>query len=57
MPTHDEEDTFWHDWDTLTKAQRQRFYTAIYKLVDDFKAGQGFRKSSRVKGVQGHEGL
>ncbi len=57
MPTHDELEEFWRDWDRLSTAQKERFTTAIKKLVADLKAGQGFRKGLRVKGVQGHEGI
>ena len=56
MPTHDEEATFWRDWARLSFSQRQRFYAALYKMVDDLKAKRGFRSGLRVKLVQGHEG-
>ncbi len=57
MPTHEEEDRFLHDLDRLPEAHRERFYAAVKKMVLDLKAGQGFRKGLRVKGVQGHEGV
>jgi hypothetical protein len=57
MPTHDELEEFWRDWDHLSMAQKERFTTAIKKMVADLKAGRGFRKGLRVKGVQGHEGI
>lgn len=56
MPTHDEADSFWHDWDKLTEAQQDQFLVAVAKMVDDIRLGQGFRKGLRVKGVQRRPG-
>ncbi len=57
MPTHDEEDTFWRDWDRLSEERQDTFLDATRKMVEDIKAGRGFRKGLRVKGVQGHAGI
>lgn len=57
MPTHDEEERFWQDWVTLSKAQRMRFRRAVKKMVSDMRSGQGFRKGLRIRGVQGHSGV
>jgi hypothetical protein len=57
MPTHEEEESFWHDWDRLTLEQQDAFLAAVDKMVDDMKSGHRFRKGLRVKGVQGHLGI
>lgn len=57
MPTHDELDSFWHDWARLSAERKDAFLVAVAKMVDDMRAGRGFRKGLRVKGVQGHSGV
>jgi hypothetical protein len=57
MPTHKEEPSFLRDYARLTPAQRLAFAVAINHMVDDMKAGQGFRKGLGIKGVQGHPGI
>lgn len=57
MPTHKEEEEFLRDLTRLSRAQRSRFYTALYKMIDDLSAGREIRPGLRVKGVQGHEGI
>lgn len=54
MPTHEEEAQFLREFAALTPAQRARFLDATRKMVNDLRAGQPFRPSLRVKGVQGH---
>jgi hypothetical protein len=44
MPTHKEEASFWRDYARLTSAQRIAFAAAVDHMVDDLKAGRGFRK-------------
>lgn len=39
MPTHNEVDRFWQDWDRLTPAQRGLFRQAVAEMVEDLKAG------------------
>lgn len=57
MPTYEPEERFLRDWEQLTEEEQDRFTRARRKMVYDLKAGQGFRKSLRVKRVQGHAGL
>ncbi len=57
MPTHDEEDSFWRDWDLLTPNQRAAFSTAVAEMVDDLRAGRTFRKGLRVKRFQRQSGV
>jgi hypothetical protein len=57
MPTHSKDPTFWRDWQRLSSAEQEHFHEARRKFVHDLKTGQGFRKSLRVKGVQGHAGI
>ena len=57
MPTHKEDESFWRDWQRLTEDQLDAFLLAVDKMVDDIKAGRGFRKGLRVKGVQGHPSI
>ena len=51
MPTHEEEDRFWVDWDRLTPAQQAAFLVAVGKLVHDLRSGR-FRPGLRVKPVK-----
>jgi hypothetical protein len=41
---------------TLTATQRRQFLQARDQFFNDLVAGQGFRKSLRIKGVQGKRG-
>jgi hypothetical protein len=52
MLTHEEDDSFWRDFDRLTVAQKAEFKSAIAELVADLKRGS-FRKGLRIKRVQG----
>jgi len=57
MPTYDTTRRFEQDYASLSTAEREAFRTAIKKFVADLERGQRFRKSLRVKGVQGTEGV
>ena len=57
MPTHDELDSFLHDWSRLTPEQQERFILSLRKIVHDLRTGSGFRPGLRVKGVRGHPGV
>ncbi len=57
MPTHEEESEFLRDFAALSPDQRAQFLDAMRKMVNDLKAGQPFRPSLRIKGVQGHPGI
>ena len=56
MPTHDETRRFWRDFAGLTPEQAKAFRRAVKRFVEDLPAGK-FRKSLRVKGVEGTEGV
>jgi hypothetical protein len=57
MPTHEEHAQFLREFAALTPAQQRRFIKATTKMVNDFRRGMGFRRSLRIKGVQGHPGI
>jgi hypothetical protein len=57
MPTHDEEPDFLRDWASLSNEQHERFLKTVKKLVHDARAGGLYRKSLRIKHVQGHAGI
>ena len=56
MPTHDEFESFWRDFDRLTGQQQRAFLAARSAFVSDLRAGAHFRPSLRVKRVHGHSG-
>ena len=56
MPTHDETEHFWRDYDALTEAERRAFERAVAKFVRDLRIGR-FRRGLRVRGVEGHPGV
>ncbi len=53
MPTYEWAEAFARDLRRLTPAQRAAFEAAVAMFVEDLRVGQGFRKSLRVKKVQG----
>ena len=53
-PTYDLLDQISRDWRRLTPLQKEQFKVARDEMIADMRAGKGFRKSLRVKGVQGH---
>lgn len=57
MPTYDVEPRFLHDYARLANERRVLFAAGYKKMVADLRAGGGFRKGLRVKGVQGHSGV
>ncbi|HEV2237757.1 MAG TPA: hypothetical protein VGR57_13950 [Ktedonobacterales bacterium] len=57
MPTYDAEPRFLRDYARLTSRQSVLFAAAFKKMVADLKAGSGFRKGLRIKGVQGQSGI
>jgi hypothetical protein len=52
MPTHEEDSSFWRDFDRLTTEQKAEFKEAVAKLVADLRRGT-FRKGLRIKRVHG----
>lgn len=57
MPTYEWLARFRADFERLTPAQQRAFHIAVQHFVDDLKAGNGFRRGLRVKGIQGATGL
>ena len=57
MPTYTRTDTFKRDYSRLSAADKARFRAAVLSFVSDVGGGKGFRKSLRVKGVQGAKGV
>lgn len=53
MPTFEKLAQFDREFAKLTTEQRQAFRAAVVMLVADLRARQGFRRSLRVKRVQG----
>jgi hypothetical protein len=56
MPTWSAAESFYRDLGRLTPTERRQFGRAVANFVADLKRG-GFRKSLRVKGVQGSDGI
>lgn len=57
MPTYETTRRFERDYANLTREQREAFREAVRKFVEDLEKGTGFRRSLRVKGVRGAEGV
>ncbi len=57
MPTYERLPRFDKDYAALSAEERAAFKAAARKFVEDVKHGRGFRKSLRVKGVQGSSGV
>ena len=57
MPTYDKDERFLRDWSKLSRQQKKRFMDNVAEMVEDLRAGQGFRQGLRIRGVQGHEGV
>lgn len=57
MPTFDRLDRFDADYRRLSYEQQDAFRAAVSAFIDDLKAGNGFRKGLRVKGVRGAAGV
>lgn len=51
MPTYDAEPGFLREFARMTEDRKLLFAVAYTKMVADLKAGRGFRKGLRVKGV------
>jgi hypothetical protein len=48
---------FVKDFDQLSADEQERFRQAVARFVEDLERGQAFRRSLRVKGVQGTKGI
>ena len=57
MPTYETTRRFERDYASLTREQREAFREALRKLVEDLEKGKRFRRSLRIKGVRGAEGV
>jgi hypothetical protein len=59
LPTHEEADQFWADWEHLSADERRLFREAVKKLAEDLvnlPPGQ-FRRGLRVKPMQAAPGI
>lgn len=57
MSTYERLPRFVKDFAALSRPQQLLFLAAVEKFVADLRAGGGFRKGLRVKGVQAAPGL
>lgn len=57
MPTYTRLPRFDRDFAALTAEERRQFAKAVGNFIADLKAGGGFWKGPRVKGVQGSRGV
>ena len=57
MPTYERTLRFIRDYQNLSIDQKQAFWEAVKKFIEDLEAGQGFRQGLRVKGVKGAPGV
>jgi hypothetical protein len=57
VPTYDRTDSFKRDLKGLSNEEREAVQRALERFIEDLRAGQGFRKGLRVKGVQGASGV
>ena len=55
MPTFEWLPLFDREWRSLSPARQRAFRYAVAAFVDDLREGTGFRKSLRVKKMQGRE--
>jgi len=57
MPTYEREAQFNRDYRKLSREQKAAIKAAVQRLVADLRSGSGFRRSLRVKAMQGHKGV
>jgi len=55
VPAFEWQALFDREWRALSAAQQRAFRDAVAAFVDDLQGGAGFRKSLRVKKMQGRE--
>jgi len=55
VPTFEWQALFDREWRALSAEQQRAFREAVATFVDDLREGTGFRKSLRVKKMQGRE--
>jgi hypothetical protein len=56
MPTHDQLDSFFHDYKRLTEAEKAIFRQAVGHFARDLRTGD-FRKGLPVKKMSGHDDI
>jgi hypothetical protein len=57
VPTFERLPGFLRDFDALTPEQKAAFLRAVILFVADIRGGKGFRKSLRVKKMEGYESV
>jgi hypothetical protein len=57
VPTFEWQALFDREWRALTAEQQRAFRQAVAAFVEDLGGRNGFRKSLRVKKMQGREGV
>ena len=57
MPTYEWERVFGREFAALDKDSQEAFLAAVAQFVEDLQHGRPARRSLRVKGVQGHDGV
>jgi hypothetical protein len=57
VPTYERTASFKRDWEAPMPEQKEAAKRALQRFVEDLKAGGGFRKGLRVKGVKGASGI
>jgi hypothetical protein len=57
LPTYAWVARFANDFDALSPDNQLAFLLAVSQFVEDLRAGKGFRKGLRVKGIKGAVGI
>jgi hypothetical protein len=57
LPTYGKTNQFKLDYSRLSEAERSLFKRAVGKFVEDLKRGGDFRRSLRVKSMQGNPSI
>jgi hypothetical protein len=57
VPTFERLAAFVRDFDNLTADQKAAFLRAVILFVADLRAGEGIRKSLRVRKMAGHDDI
>jgi len=57
LPTYEWVARFANDFDSLSPDKQAAFLVVVSQFVEDLRAGKGFRKGLRVKGVKGAAGI
>jgi hypothetical protein len=57
LPTYAWVARFANDFDSLSPVKQAAFLVAVSQFVEDLRAGKGFRKGLRVRGIKGAAGI